>query len=113
MGSKNIQEHQKLLEDFFHECVLCLSRQNPRAEVHVTLKSGEPYSDWKIGSCCTKGSEGLLMIKTARDFDPRCFPEYAHRRTIGFKKDFSADANEEILKGGAKTYIFGWNAKKM
>eukprot|EP00392_Amoebophrya_sp_AT5.2_P001151 g1153.t1 len=106
--AKNIKENQELLEDFFREAAEVL-REDLSAEVHVTLKCNETYRDWKIAQCCAKGSNGKLKIKNAFDFDPRCFPGYAHRRTIGFKENLSAKDNEEILKTGAKTYVFVWS----
>lgn len=54
---------------------------------------------------------GRMQLKTAHLFHPEAFPGYSHRRTIGFKSELSAEANEEILKAGAKTYVFGWNKK--
>lgn len=105
---KNVEQHQEFLKEFFREAALVLASSNRFAEVHVTLKQGSPYSDWKIGKCCSEGSASKLRLKTAFEFEPRCFPGYAHRRTIGFRDDKSAAENEEILKSGAKTYVFGW-----
>ncbi|CAD7939674.1 unnamed protein product [Amoebophrya sp. A120] len=106
--AKNVQENQEMLQGFFNECVKCLTSKT--GEVHVTLKSNDTYKDWKIASCCAKGSNNRLRVRGAYDFDPRCFPGYAHRRTIGFKENLSASANEEILKTGAKTYVFAWTS---
>ncbi len=116
---KNIAEQQELLIDFFREATVCLNlEENPKAEIHVTLKQGDPYTDWKIVDCCRKGSRLSslelpsggsveLDIKGCWEFEPRVFRGYAHRRTIGFSETISKSANEEILKNGAKTYVFG------
>ncbi|CAD7941996.1 unnamed protein product [Amoebophrya sp. A25] len=109
---KNVEEHQRLLEAFFRECALVLNEQNKNAAVHVTIKNADAYKEWRIAGCCFKGSDGKLRVQGAYDFDPRVFPGYAHRRTIGFKDAVSAAENEEILKTGAKTYVFGWTDKK-
>ena len=82
---KNILEQQELLRSFFREAALCLNSANNQSQIHVTLKTGEPYSSWKVGPCCTQGTEGKLQVKTAYQFNPDCYQGYAHRRTIGFK----------------------------
>merc|ERR1712167_241249 len=96
---------------FFEQCGEVLKRSNGKAEVHVTLKEGEPYASWRVGATCQKATEGKLQIKTAYPFHAENYPSYAHRRTIGFQGGFSKASNEEINKQGAKTFIFGWNKK--
>lgn len=55
---KNVAEHRKLLSDFFREAEKCLNMRNTNAQVHVTLKLGEPYASWKVGPSCTEATEG-------------------------------------------------------
>merc|ERR1712107_107165 len=86
---KNVEENLAMLSGFFQQCVNCLDLRNKKASVLVTPKEGEPYTSWKIGSLCTKATDGALQVKTAYSFDPQEFPGYAHRRTLGFKEGLS------------------------
>ena len=98
--------------EFFQQCLIVL-RKVEEAEVHVTLKAGEPYASWKIGHVCREATGGQLELCMAHPFDPSLYEGYAHRRTQGFKEGESAAANAEIGKHGlARTHIFQW-AKEM
>lgn len=102
---RNIADHQELLSRFFSVAAGCL-KQMKFAEVHVTLKEGDPYKSWKIVKVA-----GLvapqLRLKNALPFLPEAWPGYEHRRTQGFDERFSARDSEEV-RSGAKTYVFGW-----
>jgi 25S rRNA (uracil2634-N3)-methyltransferase len=73
-------------------------------EIHVTLKSGQPYDLWSIRTMAK--ATDLLRPKTAFLFVPSMYPGYAHRRTLGFKEGQSKSENEEIADKKPKTYIF-------
>jgi len=76
----------------------------PHGLVHVTLRRGMPYDLWKVpflARAC-----GLELVNAVR-FDPRAFPGYAHRRTIGAVSGISAIDNEEIINKRCVTYVFG------
>ncbi|OMJ15830.1 25S rRNA [Smittium culicis] len=98
-----IYENPDLLEfndagdDFGLEDTLPQATQintNVDGEIHVTLKSGEPYDSWNIRSIAKKS--GKIAIKTTVKFDVTEYPGYEHRRTIGFKAGLSVGENSEV-----------------
>jgi len=97
----NVRENQELLAAFFRGCCVAL---RPGGEVHVAVKVGKPYSMWNILGLAHRASSGQLEQVTEYCFDPAWFPEYAHRRTVGFQEGLSKAANEEI-SGRSKTYV--------
>jgi len=72
-------------------------------EIHVTVRRGEPYDSWQIVKLAR--SVGLALVNAVR-FDPRAFPGYEHRRTIGAVPGVSNLHNEEIMPKRCVTYIF-------
>ncbi|KAJ2619007.1 hypothetical protein GGI25_006434 [Coemansia spiralis] len=76
---------------------------NRPGQIHVSLKSGLPYSQWNIKQLAREC--GLASLGT-RPFDIDAFPGYEHRRTLGFKAGVSKDENEEIRNKDPKLYIF-------
>ncbi|KAF9914096.1 hypothetical protein BX616_008978, partial [Lobosporangium transversale] len=77
-------------------------------EIHVTLKSGQPYDMWNIKRLAT--GTGLLGVKTSFPFRPEQYSGYEHRRTIGYKEGVSQGGNAEIKNKNPKTFVF---VKKM
>ncbi|PVU99010.1 hypothetical protein BB559_001064 [Furculomyces boomerangus] len=73
-------------------------------EIHITLKSGEPYDSWNVKALSKK--TGKLQIKTTVPFITKTYPGYEHRRTLGFKQGTSVGNNLEIIDKKPKTYIF-------
>lgn len=71
----------------------------------MAVKVGKPYSLWNVLGLAHRASLGRLEQVTEYCFDPSWFPEYAHRRTVGFQEGLSKAANEEIA-GRSKTYVF-------
>ncbi|KAJ1959224.1 Meiotic nuclear division protein 1 [Dipsacomyces acuminosporus] len=72
-------------------------------QIHVSLKSGLPYAHWNIRQLAREcGLRGLATYP----FDPRAFPGYEHRRTLGFKEGLSKDENQEIRDKEPKIYAF-------
>jgi len=101
-----VRDHKQLMFEFFQQCLHVLRRVEA-AEVHVTLKSGEPYASWKVGHVVREATGGQLELCMAHPFDPARYPGYSHRRTQGFKESESKAGNEEIGKHGlARTHIF-------
>ncbi|KAJ2960343.1 hypothetical protein NQZ79_g4336 [Umbelopsis isabellina] len=105
---RNIQSNQVLLKDFFKSAAKLLQSRvegdENDGEIHVTLKSGQPYDLWSIRTMAK--STDLLRPKTAFPFVPSLYPGYAHRRTLGFKEGLSKSGNEEIIDKKPKTYVF-------
>mmetsp|Transcript_88014 Transcript_88014/g.183950 ORF Transcript_88014/g.183950 Transcript_88014/m.183950 type:complete len:290 (+) Transcript_88014:269-1138(+) len=101
---KSAEEHRKLLSKFFKSAYRCLDFENPRSAIHVSLKTGEPYKSWKVVQ--TARAAAPLDVLTVTPFALHAWEGYAHRRTIGFKDEISADDNLELQKG-ANVYVFG------
>ncbi|KAJ1882848.1 Meiotic nuclear division protein 1 [Coemansia sp. RSA 486] len=72
-------------------------------QIHVTLKSGPPYSLWNVRQLAK--DSGLSAYSTV-PFDLDAFPGYEHRRTLGFKDGVSASENHEIRNKDPKIYMF-------
>jgi 25S rRNA (uracil2634-N3)-methyltransferase len=51
------------------------------SQIHVTLKTGEPYASWQIPRMAKL--TGMLRLQTAIDFYPDMYLGYEHRRTLG------------------------------
>jgi 25S rRNA (uracil2634-N3)-methyltransferase len=96
----NIRDNRKMILRVLLSVTPFLSKKN--AEVHITLKRGPPYDEWKLPQLC--GLTPGLKYTSAFAFFPHLYPEYAHRRTIGFKRNLSASNNEEISQG-ATTFV--------
>ncbi|KAI9247116.1 hypothetical protein EDC94DRAFT_529193 [Helicostylum pulchrum] len=120
---RNIVANQKLLNGFFDSAAPLLTKASkgeipanksesrqveddivPDGEIHVTMKTIQPYNLWAIKSLVK--AKGVLAVKGTSPFYPDDFPGYEHRRTLGFKEGLSKGANAEILSASPKTYIF-------
>ncbi|KAG0166734.1 hypothetical protein DFQ28_006282 [Apophysomyces sp. BC1034] len=97
---RNVRANQALLRGFFVSAAQLLS---PDGEIRVTIKTCKPYDLWTIRKLA-KTSD--LAVKTAVAFEPKDFPGYEHRRTLGFKEGISKSGNEEIVQSEPKTYVF-------
>jgi len=100
---KSIAEHQQLLTSFFKSAARCLDT-SAGARIHVALKEGEPYKSWKVVQVAHAAGIGL-ELKTVVPFAVSAWPDYAHRRTIGFDEKYSKAESEELAKG-AKVFVF-------
>lgn len=117
---RNILENTRMLKAFFESAMNRLTvKQNEKTytkeyyqnnvipnvdgEILVTLKTGEPYSQWDI-----KGIAKVVGLKTKTSFEflPEWYEGYSHRRTIGFEEGLSKTDNEELRKQGCRTYVF-------
>ncbi|KAJ2606035.1 Meiotic nuclear division protein 1 [Coemansia sp. RSA 1804] len=76
---------------------------NRLGQIHVSLKSGLPYSQWNVRHLAR---ECGFACQTSWPFDTRMYPGYQHRRTLGFKPGVSKDENEEIRSKDPKTHVF-------
>jgi 25S rRNA (uracil2634-N3)-methyltransferase len=96
----NIEVNQALIKAYLLSAVEVV---HSTGLVCVTVKRGEPYDSWKVARI------GLALpgvkLKTAVDFKHADFPAYTHRRTSGHSPEHAGDDNE-IIRQGAKTYIF-------
>jgi len=103
----NINGNQNLLIGFFQAAIPLLREDG---EIHVTIKTGQPYESWGVTRIGTKSKE--LRLKCAFPFNPRIYSGYTHRRTLGFEEGLSNDDNIEILKKKCRTYVFDKNIEK-
>jgi 25S rRNA (uracil2634-N3)-methyltransferase len=68
---KNVEGNQRMLHAFFLAAAPLLAEGG---EVHVTLKKGKPYDQWKVGSLGALTRK--LVLKTGTDFFPDMYPGY-------------------------------------
>ena len=77
-------------------------------EIHITLKTGEPYDSWKIKTLAT--STRQIHCSQSFRFAPDSYPGYQHCRTIGGNELVTGDSWTEFLAGKpAKTFVFTFN----
>ncbi|BFZ61175.1 hypothetical protein YB2330_002234 [Saitoella coloradoensis] len=80
---RNIAVNQKLLLGFFESAQPILS---PIGTVVVSLADSSPYTLWRIRDLA---KEQGLRVRQSGDFVGEAFPEYSHRRTIGWQDGVS------------------------
>ncbi|GBG25069.1 25S rRNA uridine-N3-methyltransferase [Hondaea fermentalgiana] len=98
---KNNQVHREFLAEFFVSAHTVLSAQG---QVHVTIKSGEPYDSWRIAQVAV--NTGLFKVHSQLAFDPAVYDGYEHRRTLGANASGDVEANTDITKMPARTFVF-------
>ncbi|KAJ3175314.1 hypothetical protein HDU87_006264 [Geranomyces variabilis] len=98
---RNIDANQSLIHAFLLSACTLLA-PHPTAspptpgEILITLKTGDPYDLWDVKAQARR--TGVLACARSFEFVPSLYPEYSHRRTIGYAQGRSADANEEIVR---------------
>lgn len=97
-GQQRVHVNRVLLRNFF---VSARSRLFKHGEVHVTLKTKPPYSNWLIEE---QARDADLVLKERRPFDIKLFPGYHHRTTDPTAKAFEPDQ--------CITYVFIVNRAK-
>ncbi|KAJ3158307.1 hypothetical protein HDU86_003016 [Geranomyces michiganensis] len=106
---RNIEANQSLIHSFLLSACTLLA-PHPTAdppttgEILITLKTGDPYDLWDIKAQARR--TGVLACARSFEFVPALYPEYSHRRTIGYAEGLSADANEEIVRAPPRTFAF-------
>jgi 25S rRNA (uracil2634-N3)-methyltransferase len=104
---RNIRVNQELLLAFFASAKSFLTSREygdtVNGEIHVSLKSGEPYDSWQVRKLARTHS---LECTRSMAFRTECYPGYTHRRTLGFKEGVSASGNEEIMDKNPRMLIF-------
>jgi len=106
-----VEEHRALLGAFLASAGRCLEPL-PAAEVHITLKSGEPYASWRVEQLAKQasGAEGdaspLLRCDRQVPFEASKYRGYSHRRTRGDAYAQARGLGEENVVSGARTYVF-------
>ncbi|EEB07883.1 ribosome biogenesis protein [Schizosaccharomyces japonicus yFS275] len=75
---RNIREHQNLMLEFLQSAEKLLSNQGV---VVVTLAETKPYTLWNLRQLAK--SCGLMSLMSEK-FDSSYYPEYEHRRTVGW-----------------------------
>jgi len=98
--SLNIAQHRDFLTRFLVSAHPVLADSG---QVWITLKSGEPYDSWRISQLAVQ--TGLFKVHSQIPFDPSIFEGYEHRRTVGAPAQ-KLDANADIIKDSASTFIF-------
>merc|ERR1719198_1149098 len=101
---KSIEQHINLLAKFAKSAEQCLT-DTPGAQIHISLKLGEPYKSWKVGTAVRTTCPNLDLLNAVQ-FMVSAWYGYHHRRTAGFEEKFSKAYSEELAKG-AKVYVFG------
>lgn len=98
-GQQRVHINRALLRDFFESA---RSRLFKNGEVHVTLKTKPPYSNWLIEE---QAKAADFVLKERRKFNIRLFPGYNHRTTDPTAKTFEPDL--------CVTYVFIVNRAKV
>ncbi len=75
--NRNIAINQELLLKFFASAGRKL---NKNGEIHVTLRTGLPYSKWNTLGLAER--TGRLRLKKTIEFDPLLYPGYAQRALL-------------------------------
>ena len=88
--ARNIQQHQELLRGTFRAAAALLAATGD-AELHITLKRGEPYDSWNI---VTIAKMCGYKVRCCTPFRPAAWTGYAHRRSIGDEHAGSLEAHE-------------------
>uniref|UniRef100_M4BFN6 25S rRNA (uridine-N(3))-methyltransferase BMT5-like domain-containing protein n=1 Tax=Hyaloperonospora arabidopsidis (strain Emoy2) TaxID=559515 RepID=M4BFN6_HYAAE len=84
-GQQRVHINRALLLNFFESA---RDRLSVHGEVHVTLKTQPPYSNWFVED---RAKEAGFVLKERRKFDSRLFPGYRHRTTDPQAKKFDLD----------------------
>lgn len=84
-GQQRVHINRALLLDFFESARSKVERDG---EVHVSLKTRPPYSNWLIED---QAKAAGFVLKERRPFNIRLFPGYHHRTTDPTAKKFEAD----------------------
>ena len=95
---RNILCNQELLLGFLSQAESYLAEFG---RIYVTLKLGIPYDLWDLKKISVKC--GYATLKSFV-FNPKDYPGYAHRRTIGYKEGVSKDDSQECKN--CRTWCF-------
>ena len=76
---------------------LSSATRRPLPQIHVTLKTGEPYNSWQVPRIAKL--TGQLRLQTAIDFYPEMYSGYEHRRTVGAYRGRGATADADGKDG--------------
>lgn len=98
---KNNAMHREFLAKVFESVHTVLAEQG---RMLLTIKSGEPYDSWRVAQVAV--NTGLLKVHSQFSFDPSLYPGYEHRRTLGEHSGGDHEANSDITKAPARTYVF-------
>ena len=106
---KNNQQHQLLLYSFLlsvSQSVHLLKPMTQNGEIHIVIKSGEPYTSWNVNKL-NKNISNIKYIGTA-PFYPHLYPQYQHMKTNSSHQTTSnQNQANEFLSNGCITYRFG------
>ncbi len=85
-GAQRVHIHRALLRDFFQSARAYLSP--PHGEVHVTLKTRPPYSNWDVEQ---QAATANFALTGRYPFNFSAFPGYRHITTDPHANRFDAD----------------------
>ena len=105
----NSLHHRTLLTSFLTS-VLSSPLFHPDLTVHLTVKTGEPYTSWRIPSLLPSTSP--LTLRSTLPFHPSIYPLYTHRRTRGWREEDGRGEDNGDIDGGAVTYEWGMRGAK-
>ena len=97
----NRQHHRAFLSAFLSS-LLSSPLLHPHLTVHLTLKTGEPYTSWRVPTLLPPTSP--LAFRRAFPFHPSTYPLYRHRRTRGWREEDGSGEDNGDIDGGAMTY---------
>ncbi|XP_068323326.1 uncharacterized protein At4g26485-like [Pyrus communis] len=86
--------HQSLVKGYFKSSREMLTRSG---EIHVTLKTSYPYTEWEIENLAEEA--GLFLVKEEKEFSIGDYPGYLNKRGAG-----KCDASFHV--GEASTFRF-------
>eukprot|EP00928_Gymnodinium_smaydae_P072596 TRINITY_DN55934_c0_g1_i1.p1 TRINITY_DN55934_c0_g1~~TRINITY_DN55934_c0_g1_i1.p1 ORF type:complete len:303 (-),score=50.53 TRINITY_DN55934_c0_g1_i1:148-1056(-) len=113
----DIEEHRRLLREFLSAAASCLEAL-PSAEIHITIRSGEPYNSWKVQQLAKdvdsddksrgRGGEGKSRLRCDRvvPFEAKHYRGYQHQRTRGEAYAKARGLEDHNVVEGARTYVF-------
>ncbi|WBW74867.1 ribosome biogenesis protein Bmt5 [Schizosaccharomyces osmophilus] len=97
---RNILDNQKMLLEFFKQSKEFLSENGV---IVITLAETKPYNMWNLKGLAKEA--GFISLMT-EPFDSSCYPEYSHRRTIGWKEGISEKSNWKGELRDSRHYCF-------
>ncbi|EPY51157.1 ribosome biogenesis protein [Schizosaccharomyces cryophilus OY26] len=97
---RNILDNQKMLLEFFKQSKEFLSE---KGVIVITLAETKPYNLWNLKGLAKEAGFVSLMTE---GFDSSFYPEYSHRRTIGWKQGISEKSNWKGELRDSRHYCF-------
>ena len=97
----NVQHHRAFLSSFLAS-LLSSPLAHPSLTLHITLKTGEPYTSWRLPTLLPRTFP--LRFRTSFPFHSRLYEGYIHRRTRGWREDDGDGEDNGDISDGATTF---------